>query len=147
MSDGHSYRVRSFQAPGSRIILRQFYIFEVMMKRHSLQKLYFTLALCSVFFFAFSISAQDKDWRPIPPEDLASKTAEVEPGADAEAIFWEVRVDDSSADGLALKNYVRVKIFTERGRDQFSKHYIFFTSRSKIKDLEARVTKPDGSTS
>ncbi|MGI8467652.1 MAG: DUF3857 domain-containing transglutaminase family protein [Pyrinomonadaceae bacterium] len=73
------------------------------------------------------------------------KMPTVEPDADAEAIFWEVRVDDSSTDELALKNYVRVKIFTERGREEFSKRDIPFIKGTKIKDVDARVTKPDGS--
>lgn len=98
--------------------------------------------LCATF--ALSVSAQDKNWRPVKPEDLASKTPVVEPDADAEAIFWEVRVDDSAVTELALRHYVRVKIFTERGREQFSKHDIVFPKRTQIKDVEARVTKPDG---
>jgi len=85
------------------------------------------------------------DWREVTPAELQMKTPKVEPDADAEAIFWEVRVDDSSSDGLALKNYVRVKIFTERGRDQFAKHDIDYGNGTKIKDVEARVIKPDGS--
>ena len=101
--------------------------------------------VCALCLFARVGVSQDKDWRPVSPEDLASKTPTVEPGADAEAIFWEVRVDDSSADGLTLKHYVRVKIFSEKGRDDFSKHDIPFTKGSRIKDVEARVTKPDGS--
>ena len=93
---------------------------------------------------ATAISAQDKDWRPVTPEELQMKTPKVEADADAEAIFWEVRVDDSSADELALRHYVRVKIFTERGREKFSKHDILFPKGTRIKDVEARVTKPDG---
>jgi hypothetical protein len=104
------------------------------------------LSVCGLLFFVSTISAQDNDWRPIPAEDLAAKTATVEPDADAEALFWEVRVDDSSAQELALRHYVRIKIFTERGREQFSKHDVVFTKGTKVKDVEARVTKPDGST-
>ena len=103
--------------------------------------LFFT---CLFLASATLISAQDKDWRPISPDELSQKTPLVEPDADAEAIFWEVRVDDSKADELALKHYVRVKIFTERGRDQFSKHDIAFPKGTRVKDVDARVTKPDG---
>ncbi|MFT3744047.1 MAG: DUF3857 domain-containing protein [Pyrinomonadaceae bacterium] len=104
--------------------------------------------LLFVFTLSLSISAaaQDKDWRQITPMELSSKTPVVEPDADAEATFWEVRVDDSAVSELALKHYVRVKIFTERGREQFSKHDILFPKGTKIKDVEARVTKPDGTT-
>jgi hypothetical protein len=93
---------------------------------------------------AFSAIAQDKDWRPIAPEDLAAKAPRVEADADAEALLWEVRIDDSSSDDLSRRHYVRVKIFTERGREKFSKFDIPFTKRTKIKDLAARVIKADG---
>lgn len=88
--------------------------------------------------------AQDKDWRPVTSEELSAKAPLVEPGADAEALFWDVRVDDSSAFETALKHYVRVKIFTEHGREQYSKYDIQYSKNTKIKDVEARVTKPDG---
>lgn len=92
----------------------------------------------------FPLNAQDRDWRPITAGELSAKTPVVEPDADAEASFWEVRVDDSAAGELALKHYVRVKIFTERGREEFSKHDVVFPKGTKIKDVEARVTRPDG---
>ena len=87
----------------------------------------------------------DNDWRPVTPEEIAMKTAKVEVDADAEAIFWEVRIDDSSEDNLSMQHYVRVKIFTERGREKYSKFDIPFSKRMKIKDLAARVIKSDGS--
>src|SRR5687767_453916 len=40
---------------------------------------------------AAAVRAQDKDWRPVTPEELGLNTPRVEPGADAEAIFWEIR--------------------------------------------------------
>ena len=64
---------------------------------------------------SLTVSAQDKGWREVTPAELQMKTSRVEPDADAEAIFWEVRVDDGSED-LVMKHYVRVKIFNERGR-------------------------------
>lgn len=89
--------------------------------------------------------SQDKDWRPVSPEDIQAKTPKVESDADAEALFWEVRIDDSSSDDVSRRHYVRVKIFTERGREKFSKFDIPFTKSTKIKDLAARVIKVDGS--
>jgi hypothetical protein len=90
--------------------------------------------------------AQDKNWREISPAELQAKTPRVEPDADAEAIFWEVRIDDSADSELAMKHYVRVKIFTERGREKYSKFDIPFTRGLKIKDIAARIIKPDGTT-
>ena len=108
--------------------------------RYSLLSVIFLTLIC-----LSTAVAQDKDWRPVTADDLAAKSATVEPDADAEAIFWEVRIDDSSIDDLSMKHYVRVKIFTERGREKYSKFDIPFTKGLKIKDLAARVIKTDGS--
>ena len=96
--------------------------------------------------FSLTVAAQDKEWRQVTPAELQMKTPQVEPDADAEAIFWEVRLDDSDSSDLSLRHYVRVKIFTERGREKYSKFDIPFSRGMKIKDLAARVIKPDGST-
>lgn len=108
--------------------------------------IYFCAAffVCS-FITASAVFAQDKDWRPVTPDELQMKTGKVEPDADAEAIFWEVRIDDSSSDDLSRQHYVRVKVLTERGREKFSKFDIPFRKGDKIKDLAARVIRPDGS--
>lgn len=115
------------------------------MKFFSLRKLslWASFVLLSSFFPAI-VSAQDKQWRPVTPQELSEKSPIVEPDADAEAIFWEVRIDDSNSDDLSLRHYVRVKIFTERGREKFSKFDIPFTKGLKIKELSARVIRPDG---
>ncbi|MEJ7849483.1 MAG: DUF3857 domain-containing protein [Pyrinomonadaceae bacterium] len=103
------------------------------------------LSLC-LLVLASPAAAQDKEWRPISPEELSAKAPLVEADADAEATFWEIRIDDSSVDDVSLRHYVRVKIFTERGREKYSKFDIPFTKGMKIKDLAARVIKADGST-
>lgn len=108
------------------------------------RKLFVTLlSICALAAFTL---AQDKDWRPIGPEDLQSKTPVVEPDADAEVIFWEVRVDDANTESMVMKHYVRVKIFNERGREKYSKVDIPYSQGIKIKDINARVIKPDGTT-
>jgi len=91
-----------------------------------------------------SASAGGEEWRPVDPADLALKAAVVEPNADAEAIFWDIRIDDGGENDLVLNHYVRIKIFTERGRDQYSKVDIPFLAGIKIKDVAARTIKPDG---
>ncbi|HEX8128913.1 MAG TPA: DUF3857 domain-containing protein [Pyrinomonadaceae bacterium] len=90
--------------------------------------------------FAFG----DQDWKPIDPAHLALKAPIVEKDADAEAIFWEVRVDDAEAD-LVFTNYIRIKIFTERGRESQSKIDIVpFRLNARIKDVAGRTIKADG---
>src|SRR6476619_6342001 len=87
----------------------------------------------------------DNDWRPIDPAELALKTSTVEKDADAEALFWEVRLDDSQLEEFSLKNYIRIKVFTERGKESQSRVDLPFLGSTRIKDIAARVIKPDGS--
>jgi len=105
-------------------------------------------ALFIVFLSLFSLQtahAGDNNWREVSPAEIQMKTPKVESDADAEALFWEVRVDDGSSTDLVMTNYVRVKIFTERGREKFSKIDIPYLKGIKIKDIAARVIKADGS--
>jgi len=85
------------------------------------------------------------DWKPVNPADLALKTPVVDKDADAEAISWEVRIDDSQPNEVSLNHYLRVKIFTERGKESQSKIDIPFYGSEQIKDIAARVIKADGS--
>jgi hypothetical protein len=104
------------------------------------------LLLCLLFALAAGSRAlaSDQDWKPVDPAQLAMKSPLVEPSADAEAIFWEVRADDGDAEDFALSNYIRIKIFTERGRDSQGKVEIPFFSGTSIKDVAARTIKPSG---
>ncbi|MBC7911958.1 MAG: DUF3857 and transglutaminase domain-containing protein [Pyrinomonadaceae bacterium] len=90
------------------------------------------------------LAFKDEEWRPIDPAHLALKTPVVEKDADAEVIFWEVRIDDGERGELEESHYVRVKIFTERGKELYSKIEIPFFNFTKIKDLAARTIKADG---
>ena len=89
--------------------------------------------------------AAGEEWRPIEPADLALKAAVVEANADAEAIFWDIRVDDGGENDLVLSHYVRIKIFNEHGREKYSKIDIPYINGVKIKDVAARTIKSDGS--
>ncbi len=69
----------------------------------------------------------------------------MEKDADAEALFWEVRVDDGGETDLVFTNYIRIKIFTERGRESQSKIDITpYNPYIKIKDVAGRTIKPNG---
>lgn len=113
------------------------------------QKPAFLLALMYFVCCLFSQSVQAQiqataDWRAVSQAELELKTPQVESDADAEAIFWEVSLDDKKRKKLSYNHYVRVKIFTERGREKFSKFDIPFYKGRKIEDVAARVIKPDG---
>jgi uncharacterized protein DUF3857/transglutaminase superfamily protein len=100
-------------------------------------------ALSSFLLAAVPALAAD-DWRPIDPGHLAMKQPVVEKDADAEAIFWEVRINDAGED-LVFSHYIRIKVFTERGKESQSKIDITFSGRNKIVDIAGRTIKSDGS--
>jgi len=115
-------------------------------------KTLFVLCLCVAVrctsAFTPSPALAGDDWKPIDPAELAMKEPRVEKDTDAEALFWEVRVEDELEAGgprTVLRHYVRIKIFTERGREAQSKVDIPFLSNWSIRDIAARTIKPDGS--
>jgi Domain of Unknown Function with PDB structure (DUF3857) len=88
------------------------------------------------------------EWKPVDPADLALKAPVVEADADAEALFWEVRVADDAMGGdlrTVLNHYIRIKIFTERGKESQSQVDITYLGSTKITDIAGRTIKPDGS--
>jgi hypothetical protein len=95
--------------------------------------------------FAGSVFAED--WRPITPEEMAMKAPRVEKDADAEAVFWDVRTQDEMGSGYTRKtrvNYVRLKIFTEAGRQKYGTINIPYYNGTSVSGIAARTTKPDG---
>ena len=91
-----------------------------------------------------TVMAGSYEWKPIDPADLALKEPIVEKDADAEGIFWDVRVDNGEAGEVVLTHYVRVKVFNERGRDAQSKIDLTYFDSDQIKDVAARTIQPDG---
>jgi transglutaminase-like putative cysteine protease len=113
-----------------------------------IQKPKFRLVLmcfvCLLFAAGNAAAQAVNEWRAVTPAELEMKAPQVEPDADAEAIFWEVQLDDKKRKKLSYNHYVRVKIFTERGREKFSKFDIPFYKGRKVENVAARVIKPDG---
>jgi hypothetical protein len=113
-----------------------------------------SLAVCCLLAALHSSKAEPlpvgDGWRPVDPAELSLKAPVVEKDADAEALFWEVHIDDT-LEGVVFNHYIRIKIFTERGREDQSKIDIPFGKFSRkghnvaIKDIAARTIKPDGS--
>ncbi|MDT7807210.1 MAG: hypothetical protein QOJ70_1023 [Acidobacteriota bacterium] len=99
-----------------------------------------------------SSSARGDNWKPVDPAELSLSAPLVEKDADAEALFWEVKVADEAEGGdprTVLQHYVRIKIFNERGRESQSKIDILAPKvggrEIKITDIAGRTIKPDGS--
>ena len=116
-----------------------------MILRQIIQRVFFVL-VCAITLSSVA-RAGDEVWRPVDPAHVAMKTPLVEKDADAEAIFWDVSVQDEmsgSEPRTVRRNYIRIKIFTERGIESQSKIDLPYLSRSEIKDIAARTIKPDG---
>jgi hypothetical protein len=124
-------------APGGRILKL---LMEMTMSRKG------TLPLC-VLALLGAMVAQAEDWKPVDPAELALKEPKVEKGADAEAIFWEVRVTDEANENYVQavhRHYLRVKIFTAQGKEAHGKVDLHYGRRVLITDIQGRTIRPDG---
>ena len=101
----------------------------------------FIVVFCLLILSIHTVAAED--WKPIDPKQLTMTEPVVEKDADAEAIFWEVRLNDAG-DDLVFSHYVRIKVFTERGKESQSKIDITYLGRNRIIDIAGRTIKPDG---
>ena len=105
---------------------------------------YLPSALLSLWLAGGCLQAQ---WQPINPADLTMKQSKLDPNADAEALFRQVWVS-SEQHGENVKNvyseYVRLKIFNERGKDLGNLQIPFFGSTT-VYGVSGRTIHPDGS--
>ena len=124
-----------------------------MLKRTPAQ-LSLTLAL---LFSGFSLQAQQKtmapaefvSWLPVTDAERQLKAPAVDKDAGAEILQWRVRVVDeilSSGDlQRVLYNYIRVKVFDEKGKIAASTVDLPYRSPGNINDISGRTIKADGS--
>jgi len=100
----------------------------------------------ALFSLVCAFPAAAADWKPVTDAELQMKAPLVDKNADAEAIFWEVRVqDDHSGEYFQTtrSNYLRVKLFTERGREHAKVELEYF-NKMAISGIAGRTIKPDG---
>lgn len=87
-------------------------------------------------------------WRPVTPEELSATKSTIDANADAEAIFREVRIlNEASSFGYpvdVITEYVRLKIFTARGKEKYGTVQLPYWGKSSISGVEGRTIKPDG---
>ena len=99
--------------------------------------------LCAGSIPQYAITA---DWKPVDPSLLSQTSPSVEKDADVEGIFWEVWVEDSGNDYESkAEHYVRLKVYNERGKDYAKQVDISYPDSVRVKDIEARTIKADGS--
>src|ERR1700677_182875 len=99
--------------------------------------------LVAILFAALphSSSAGD-DWLPIPPEDLALKDNPASPGAHAMILY---RSSDMDSKESSVREYIRVKIFTQEGANEADVELPFNKQLTNILDIRGRTIHPDRS--
>ncbi|MGO9097060.1 MAG: DUF3857 domain-containing protein [Bryobacteraceae bacterium] len=86
-------------------------------------------------------------WLPVTDEERSLKTPQLDKDAGAEALFWRVYLmDEAQGQDLqtVLYHYIRLKIFTDRGKEQMGTVSIPHYSRTAIVDVVGRTIKADG---
>lgn len=101
------------------------------------------VVLLCIISFNYSTAAQSKEWKDISQFELQNTSPKVEPDASAEAIFWDVKIEQTDR-SLTEETYVRVKIFDERGAKSFSTISVEFYDYYELNNFRARVIQPDG---
>lgn len=99
------------------------------------------LFILSCFFPSHPSSAGD-DWLPVPPEDLALKDNPASRGANAMILYRESDMDSKES---SVREYVRIKVFTQEGTKEGDVQIAFIKSLNNIVDVRGRTIHPDGS--
>lgn len=89
------------------------------------------------------------EWKPVNPDLLSLNSPKIDPKADAEAIFWEVWVEDTTQGSYPVhrqENYIRIKLFNARAVEKWGNVEVpyFPELRMSIADFKGRVIKPNG---
>lgn len=100
--------------------------------------------MLAVVFLLSSQKAQAKDdWLPITPEDLALKDNPAAPGAKAMILYRSIERDDTMG---SETEYVRVKVFTEEGKQYGDVELpVFDRATYNLESVRGRTIHPDGS--
>src|SRR5215510_1991712 len=108
--------------------------------------LFFLLPFIIVCLTQINPTTLAQEWKPIDQSQLYLITPGVENGADAEVLLWEVYVDDSSRTTTDFTHYIRIKVFSERGKEAQSTIDLPYFSGVQIKDISGRTVRTDGTT-
>nr|MDP9115237.1 DUF3857 domain-containing protein [Acidobacteriota bacterium] len=113
----------------------------------------FTILAC---FSSTSARAQQRtlapsdfvSWLPITDADRQLKAPVVDKDAGAEVLEWRVHIVDELLSGREFQrvfyNYVRLKIFDEKGKEKAATIDLTYGDKHSILDVAGRTTKTDG---
>ena len=94
----------------------------------------------------FAIPAWSSNFPPVPQSELKMVSEAKAPGAAAVILYRQVDRDDSDHGAIHENNYYRIKIFTEEGRKNADIEIPFVRGEDEVIRIQARTTRPDGST-
>src|SRR3982751_5228563 len=103
----------------------------------------FVLYLAYLCCFVLTPLMHAITWRPVTTQELALKKSKSDAEADVEGLFREVRVSNDTASlgypQNVISEYIRLKIFTDRGRDKYGTIQIPYWSKGSIKEVAGRT--------
>jgi hypothetical protein len=103
-----------------------------------------SLLLPLAFVLRGDLTRAGSGWRPVTPQDRNITAADIgDPEADAAILFREGDLDDDDAEGTSLKVYVRIKVFTDRGRRYGDVQLPYRAELGRINDVHARTVHSD----
>jgi hypothetical protein len=106
----------------------------------------FAILLLPLGVGSLTTPARCSDFPPVPSDELKMTSEPKAPGASAIILYRQVDRDDSKAGTIHEDNYYRIKIFTEEGRKNADIEIPFIKGMDDVVRIQARTTKPDGST-
>jgi hypothetical protein len=92
--------------------------------------------------------ASAADWFPIEKAELERMQPKIDANAAAEVIFWHVYIEDKiqgDEPQHIRRSYIRIKIYTEAGREKYGKGEVTVFSRTAIVNVAGRTLKANGS--
>ena len=99
------------------------------------------ICICLVALLPKCLGQVANSWQPVPKEDLELKDNPANPGSSAMILERQIYTDDEKR---VQTEWVRIKIFTEAGRDYADVVIPYFEKRTTIEEVRARTVRPDG---
>ncbi|MFP4282335.1 MAG: DUF3857 domain-containing protein [Verrucomicrobiota bacterium] len=83
-------------------------------------------------------------WPELTPEELALSAPRIDPEASAEILLREIEINDRRDDQTVYEYFRRVKLFDQRGVEEFKTVELEGWFDARISKVQARVIYPDG---
>jgi len=97
--------------------------------------------LLALALYAAAMPIQAAQWLPVTAQERQMTDEPQAPKASAVLLYRQVDRDDNISQE---RNYLRVKILTEEGRQYANVELVFDSAWESIRDIEARTIRPDG---